>query len=621
MMRTNGFYNRCSVALAVALSLFHLYTGAVGPFPNIIQRAIHVGFGLAICFLLSAREKKFIFTFINFALAIGSLAICWYVVFHYDRISQATFVPRKLDLILGFTLTLIIIEASRRVIGWFLPALALISLIYAYFGPYFPGIWMHRGLSLRFMIEVLFTSTRGIWGIVTGISATVIAIFVIFGSVLFGTGGGTTFMNLAIWTAGQAYGGGAKISTIASSLFGTISGSAGANVATTGTFTIPLMKRLGYEANFAAGVECSASTGGQIMPPIMGAGAFIMAELLGIPYIRIAAAAIIPALLFYLGVYAGIHFEAKKKNYKGLNAEEIPQKSEIFDFYKLILVFAPLAVLIYYLVQGYTPFTAGFWAVITSILLFFVLEKGKFKEKIRKTFEIFARAGKGMVTVIVLIVCAQVILAMIAVSGVGVKFSSMIIELGKDNLWIALICAMVVSVILGMGLPTSGAYLLCAAVVAPALIRIGVEPLSAHFFVFFFAIFAGITPPVCGTVYIGSSIADSNWVKTALIALRLSFAAFIIPFIFVYNPTLLLIGTPLKIIWNSLTASLGVLAASAAIIGYLFKQLTIIERAFYLAGGLLLISPSLSSDIVGIVCALVPTLSQFIRKKDLPVHA
>ena len=598
---------------AIFFSLFHLYTGGAGAFPNIIQRAVHVCFSLVLCFAIHAADRKSkgrsrvpVYDFFLIALAIVT---CSYVIIHYNRIVDLDFLANKTDLIMGAILSLLVLEAARRVVGLFFPALATLTLIYAYFGPYFPGIWTHKGISFQTIIEVIYLSHRGIWGLVTGISATVIAIFVIFGAVLLRTGGGQTFLDFAIWVSGRANGGAAKVATVASSLFGTISGSAAANVATTGTFTIPLMKKLGYRPEFAAGVEATASTGGQLMPPIMGAAAFIMAELLQTKYLNVAIAGLGPALLFYLGVYFAIHFESKRIGYTKVPDDQIPKPGTFLKWSRCLPVVIPLGILFFYLVRGFTPMTCGFWALTSAIALFLLSDLKSIIGRIKTLLNAFESAGNGLVSLAVMIVCAQIILAMIVSTGLGVKFSSLVMSLGEQNLWIALFLAMIICIILGMGLPTSAAYILAAAVVAPALIRLNLSPLVAHFFIFYYAISAGLTPPICPTVFIGASLAEANWVETAWVAFRLGLVAFIAPFMFVKSPSILLIGDPLQIAFNFATAVAGVIALAGGAMGFFFTKVNVLERSLLAFSGLTLFMPGWKSDLLGLAIVSLFVLS------------
>jgi TRAP transporter 4TM/12TM fusion protein len=546
-----------------------------------------------------------------------------YLISSYNRIMDPLYEITNLDVVISFLFTAVVLLVTKRVMGWAIPILALLFITYAFFGPYFPGIWKHNGVGSQYIAEILFFSDRGLWGLVTGISASMIAVFMIFGGILFSTGGGKAFMDLACWVAGPTYGGAAKLATVASGLFGMISGSAAANVATTGVFTIPLMKRLGYASEFAGGVESSASSGGQIMPPIMGAAAFIMAETLGMSYNKLALAAIIPSLLFYFGVLVSIHFEAKKIGYRGVPREEIPHIKDILYYKNSMPIFAPIFVLIYYFALGYTPVSCALRALAVAVILFLISAPKEFRSRVVILLNGLADASKDMLSVVALIACAQIILSMIGLTGVGIKFTNIIVALGRNNIVLSGLCAMAGTMILGMGLPTVAAYLVASAVMAPALIKIGVAPIAAHFLIFYYSIFAGITPPVCGTVYIGAALAEANWLKTAWVAIRLSVGAYVVPFMFLFSPALLLVGTWQEIVRVSITSLVGIFSISIGGMGFFKTRTNVLERILFVVGGLALVDPGFMTDIIGIGCFLLGIVSQLYRhrKTNTPLPA
>lgn len=593
---------RIIYVLAVLFALFHLYTAMFGAFQTIIQRSIHVGGGVILFLLLAIKKRdgqNKLVSAIDLALAIITAFIVVYLVTYFDDIMHPMFEPKAIDIVLGLVMVGIVFYVTRRLIGWAIPLLSTFAVLYALFGQYFPGIWKHSGVSLNYIMEVLFLSDRGLWGLVTGISATIIAMFMIFGAVLFTTGGGKAFMDLATCITGNSYGGAGKLAAVASGLFGMISGSAAANVATTGAFTIPLMKRLGYAPEFAGGVESSASSGGQIMPPIMGAAAFIMAEILAMSYSKLALAAIIPSVLFYFGVILAIHFESKKMGYRGIPRDEIPPFREVIHYKNSLAVFVPIGVLLIFFFAGYTPVSCAMRALGAAVILYLGVAPKEFKHRIKVLIDGLAEASKDMLSVIALIACAQVLLAMIGLTGVGVKFTNIIIAVGGSNIFLAGVCAMLGTMLLGMGLPTVAAYLVASAVMAPALIKLGVAPIAAHFFIFYYSIFAGITPPVCGTVFIGATIAGANWLKTAWVAMRVSLGAYIVPFMFLVSPALLLVGATAEIVHCTITAAFGVFAMSAGGMGYLITRASVIERLILFVGGLLMVEPNVVTDTIG----------------------
>jgi len=618
---TVRFRGHLIALLSTTLVMFHLYTGAFGTFPDLIQRSLHVGGTLILAFCLydmrrgNTRNTPFGVLDIVFILSI--VTVIGHLILSYDRIMGFTYRMTQLDYVFAIITTLLVLEGCRRVIGWTIPLLGIASLTYALAGPNLPGSMAHGGLDPRFAAEVLYISTRGLFGMVTGISATVIAMFVIFGAVLLRTGGGQTFIDLAMIIGGRTTGGGAKVATIASAMFGSVSGSAAANVATTGAFTIPLMKKLGYRSTFAGAVEAVASTGGQIMPPIMGAGAFIMAELLGISYTKIMAAAIIPAVLYFVGCLAGIHFESKRLGYKPMSRDELPRIKNVLTLRRAGPIFLSLGTLITLLVRGFSPAMAAFTATAILVVLFLLGTRSwpDFKGRIDNLRKGCIDAGIGLVTIGVLIAGAQILLAMISATGMGVTFTSAIISLGENNLLVSLLLAMVVAMLLGTGLPTAAAYILAAAVVAPALIQLGVEPIAAHMFIFYFSILSGLTPPLCATVFISASMAKANWLPTSISAVRLSLIAFIIPFVFVFNPEILMIGDGLTIAGYTITGLIGVTLIGAAMSGYLIYPLAYWERLLFSLIAFGLIAPGLVLPVAGGALLLLMLAIHIIRGK------
>lgn len=609
---------------ALAYALFHLYTAAFGVFQSIVQRSIHVGGAVILFMLLSIQKRLKQEGQKNKAVILLELLMAAYVAFgvvylisSYDRIMDPLFEITKADIIIGLIFTVIVIETTRRLMGWAIPILAVLFIAYAFLGKYFGGIWQHNGVGVDYVAEILFFSDRGLWGLVTGISASMIAVFMIFGGILFATGGGKSFIDLACRVTGASYGGAGKLAAVASGLFGMISGSAAANVATTGAFTIPLMKRLGYAKEFAGGVESSASSGGQIMPPIMGAAAFIMADSLAIPYNDIALAALIPSLLFYFGVIVSIHYEAKRMNYRGLPADEIPSWHDVFYWKSSIPIFVPLGVLIYYFILGYTPVSCAMRALTVAAVLYLAMDVKDIPHRIYTLLDALVDASKDMLPIVALIATAQIILAMIGLTGIGIKFTNIIIALGHQSIILSGICAMAGTMLLGMGLPTVAAYLVAAAVMAPALIKLGVAPIAAHFFIFYYSIFAGITPPVCGTVFVGAAIAQADWLKTAWVAMRLSIGAYLVPFMMILSPALLLVGNTGEIIESVCTSTLGIFALSAGGMGYFRTNLNWYERTLFCLGGLLLAYPGIKTDLAGAACFILGVVLQFARTKKV----
>jgi len=511
-------------------------------------------------------------------------------------------------------MVLIVLEAARRVIRPILPSITLLFLLYALYGHLLPGNFGHVKYELAQIVGMLYLTTGGIWGQLTGISANIIAIFVFMGAFVGETGGGTGFRLLSIRAAGRLRGGPAKVATVASAMFGTISGSASANVVTTGAFTIPMMKKLGFRPAFAAAVEAVASTGGQIMPPIMGAGAFIMAELIQTPYLKIAVAAFFPAVLYYFTCWVGIHFFAMRDGLRGLDAAELPPWRDTLRASVFFVV--PFGVLLAFLVLAYTPQYAAFWATLSTIPLAFLSTDFRFDGKILPKVARAVREGGPQVAMIASIcACAQIIIAILSHTGLGVKISTFIIEMSRGSLFLTLLLTMVTCIILGMEVPTTAAYIMAVIVAAPALIQLGVHPLAAHLFVFYFAILSAITPPVCGAVYIAAGMAGADWMETARYSLRLSYAAFLLPFVFVYDYSLLLIvgGGPLAVVAAIVRTTLAMVTLSAGFIGQLRGPLTWTGRLVLIAVGILWIVPHWGWDLL----ACIGSLFVFLDRRHL----
>jgi len=602
--------------VSIAFPLFQIYTAAFGTLPNIRQRAIHVGFAFFLCFALipfrktrKDQTKIPIWDMICMGLAI---LVAFYVFINYGWIMDHPAESRNMDIYLGIVTILLLLEAGRRAVGIAFPILTLLFLLYAYFGPYFPGMWAHRGMGIEEIIQDLFLSDRGIWGMITGISATVVAMFIIFGAILSFTGGGQTFIDIALRVAGRLKGGAGKISVISSSLFGMISGSAVANVGVDGEFTIPMMKKLGYRKELASAIEATASTGGQIMPPVMGAGAFIMAEILGIPYIKICAAAAVPAILYYLALWFAIQFEAEKVGVQQVSSDLIPNFKDIMALNRSLPLVIPVIVLLYFMIAGYTPELSCVWSVLSALILYFVtrISWDEMKNAASKLVKTLESAGHSLIMIACLCTSASAIVGIVNATGVGIKFSELVLSFSGGHTLPALIITMIVALILGMGVPTTAAYLLAVSVCGTALIKLGISPLQAHLFVFYFAIISAITPPVAPAIYIASAIGKANVWIGGYYSVRLAIAGFIVPYMFVYGPELLLFGNPLSIIWACITGIIGTICLAGGAMGYFLKKTHWLERILLISAALLLIKPGLKTDIVGFVLLGIVIIAQ-----------
>jgi TRAP transporter 4TM/12TM fusion protein len=598
--------------LGFCLIGYHLYTAGFGQFPPLIQRSAHLGMGLAIAYLQffrSARSDGFMLRlarYANLGLAMVAVVSCAYIVFVEDRLSNSfSVIASPEELVFGVALTFAVIEGARRTTGPFLPALALALIVYTLLGQFVPGRWGHPGFGYVYLMEHLYLGTEGIWGTVTGLSANLISIFIIFGAFLLVTGAGEAFMNIALVAAGRFPGGAAKVATVASALFGMLNGAAVANVATTGNFTIPAMKRLGYRPAFAGAVEATASSGGQITPPIMGAGAFVMAELLSTSYVNIAYAAVIPAFLFYACIWMSIGVEARREDMKSFDDADIPSLREVLRFSKIGPLVVTITVMMVSMFSGNTPALAAFYGICVNLGLYMAqgsLKWSAVRYRLGRLAEGVRMASSGIVTIIALLVSAQIALSLIGLTGVGIKLSEQIINVGGDGgILLSLILALIVSLVLGMGMPTTAAYLLAAAVTVPALTELGVVPLAAHFFVFYGALLSALTPPVCTAVFTAAVIAETHWWPIAKSSMRLAAMKYVLPFLFIYRPGVLMEGTVPDILWVVLMGLLCAFLFAVSIGGFYLNKLSVGVRAVCLAAGFGLIAGDPYLDAAGII--------------------
>ena len=545
-------------------------------------------------------------------LAVASSASFLYMALNYKQLVSQAGSYTQTDVAITIIAILLLMEACRRVVG--LPILIVVScfIAYAYFGAYIPGYFSHRGFTVQRIATHLYFTTEGVIGTPLAVCSTFIFLFILFGAFLERTGIGQFFIDIANSLAGKATGGPAKVAVIASALQGTITGSSVANTVSSGSFTIPMMKKMGYRPEFAAAVEAAASTGGQIMPPIMGAAAFLMSEMTGIPYSNIIIAAIIPAFLYFTGIMIMVHLEAKRYGLKGLPAEEIP------NFFKLMLgywyLLIPLVVLVTMMMTGYTPARAALVAIVLAVVV------SMFRKETRMNFHTFLGAleagARNIIGVGVACAVAGMIVGTVTLTGIGLKLANGLLSLSGGNILLALFFTMIASIVLGMGVPTTANYVIMATITAPIVLQLGVDLLPAHMFVFYFGIVADITPPVALAAYAGSAIARSNPLKTGVQATKLAIAAFIIPYIFALNPSLLLLGSePLDIILVTITALIGMTGVAAATEGYLFAKMNPIVRIISLVGGLMLIVPGLQTDIGGLALVICAAAIQKIASK------
>lgn len=615
-MMYKGVMAKIVSAIAITFSVFQLYTATFGVLDAQLQRAVHLGFGLALGYLLYPTRKSWsrykVHPF-DVLLAVFGAVTPAYIVMEYQHLVLRSGTVSGIDLVVGLLGILLVIEATRRIVGLPMVCVVLAFLIYAFAGPYMPGVLAHRGLTIEQLVGHLYFTTEGIFGIPLGVSSTFIFLFILFGAYLESTGLGKFFIDLANAIAGWASGGPAKVAVLSSGLMGTVSGSSVANVVGTGSLTIPMMKKLGYHKDFAGAVEAAASTGGQLMPPVMGAAAFLMAEFVGVPYIDIVKAAIVPAFLYFAGIWLGVHFEAKRGNLKGIPRNQLPKIGTILRERGHLAL--PLIVIVYLLVSGYTPMRAALVAIVLSILCSALRKSTRMKpiEIVRG----LDRGARNVLSVLVACASAGIIIGVVTKTGVGLKLASGLLDLSGGLLLPTMFFTMITAIILGMGVPTTANYVITSTIAAPALVQMGVPVLCAHMFVFYFGIIADVTPPVALAAFAGSGISGGNPLRTGINASKLAIAAFIIPYMFVLSPVLLMIeGMAFDLLLTILTALIGMVALSSALIGYLADDCSTIERLVLIAGGLMMIKPGFLTDIAGFALFVVILFLQLKRRKS-----
>ena len=600
--------------IGLVLAVFHIYTSYFGALPAYQQRIVHLVFSMMLvplCYDLVKTKKAGIRLAYQIVL-IGALAVIG--IYSYSIANdmwKQTGTMSTIDLVLGTILILMLLFFTWRVVGAAMPIIAILCIVYAILGPHLPRGIAHRGYDWSRIVELLFKGTNGIFGTPLGVSAIYVSIFVIFAGVLEASGAGDVFIRLTQSLLGGFRGGPAKVAVVASSLFGTISGSAVANVVGTGSFTIPLMKKSGFRADFAGAVETAASSGGQLMPPVMGAAAFIMADYIG-SYQDVLIAAIIPAILFYIALFMMIDLEALKHNLLGQPKEELPNfKEELKKGWYLLL---PLLLLIFLLVGvRYSAQKSAFFSIIALILIM-LLYPGR-REKFGKVMKLVAGSSKGMVSVALTTGTAGIIVGILMLTGIGYKLSSLLIALSGGHVMVLLLLTMLTSVILGMGMPTSAAYVLLATLIVPALEQLGVAKIAAHFFVFYFGIMANVTPPVAVAAYTAAGIANGDAMKTGFIAWRLSLAGFLLPFLFCLNPALLGKGTPVEIGLAVVTALIGSYGLATGVQRYFKCNLSWIQTSVVLLGSVGMLMPGAVSDVIGVVLIALVYATQIAKER------
>ena len=608
--------------VAICMSIWQVFVLAIYPMDPFQLRAIHLCFTLILTlfiFKIHRSSKDDGLHFLDIPLCLAAVISTLYIFIDFDELIQRTGVdPTFWDIVFGTFFVLLVLEMTRRTTGYTLVILASVFIGYTLLGQYLPGGMRHGGYSYARMVSFLF-GTEGIFTIPLGVSSTYVFLFILFGSFLSSSGAGTTFTDLAKSVAGWARGGPAKISVIASSLFGTISGSAVANVMVDGWMTIPLMKNVGYRPQMAGAVEAVASTGGQIMPPVMGAGAFIMAEVLGLTYTKIIVAATIPAILYYFALYWMIDFEALRYNLKGIPRAELPKASAVLSRQGHLLL--PIVVLLFSLIVLETsPIRAGLWSSLSIILVSFARRATHMGW--RKISEALEGGAKGILEVAATCACAGIIIGVMALTGLGGRISAALIALSGNSLILALFLTMIVSFILGMGLPTTAAYVICASTISPALIQMGVPPLAAHMFIFYFACLSAITPPVALAAFAAAGIAQTGLWGVGLCAVKIAAAGYIIPYMFVYGPALLMIGSWGEIIYSLATACVGTVCLAGGLQGWFLKVITWPQRILLIIAALGLIKPGWMTDLLGAIILTIVIVSVkmgYYKKEEVAI--
>ncbi|AGT33380.1 C4-dicarboxylate ABC transporter [Geobacillus genomosp. 3] len=600
----------------LSFSLFQLYASIFQTLPKQILLSIHLGFALSLIFLLFPARKKNLrrsnVGIVNIMLSLLSIGVGAYLPLMLDDIVQRIGIMTPLDFTVGLVAVLLVLEATRRAVGLPITIIASLFLLYAYFGPYMPGFLAHRGVDLEGLVKTMFFTTEGIFGTPLYVSATYIFVFLLFGAFLVKTGVGEYFNDLALVVAGKRIGGPAKVAVFSSALQGTISGSSVANVVTSGAFTIPMMKRLGYGKEFAGAVEATSSTGGQLMPPVMGAAAFLMVEFIGgISYWEIAKAAAIPAILYFAGIWMMTHFEAKRIGLRGLTEDEMPNRKEVLG---KIYLLVPIVVVIVLLMSGMSVMRAALWSIVAIIVVSGLKKETRLGW--RDIIDALVDGARSALSVAAATAAAGIIVGVVTKTGLGLKMANGLIDLSNGVLLLTLFFTMLTSLILGMGSPTTANYVITSTIAAPAIIASGVPELAAHLFVFYFGIVADITPPVALAAFAAAGISGGSPLRTGVIATKLAISAFIIPYMFVLSPALLMIDTTVPyLIWVVFSAFIGMLAISAGMIGFWYRKLNILERIIATVTGLLLIYPERVSDIVGLVLFVAMFAVQYMAGK------
>lgn len=617
LVETPGFRPQHLFALAlgtltIAIWAFHLFSTYVGQSEAYTHRSTHLALFLVAAFILRPlgrrdwRDPLVAASIVDFALIAATIFVFAYIRVDAAALQLRVLFTRPMDTAVAILTIVLVIEATRRLIGWILAVIPILFMLHTVFADSMPGILSGPPTGWRQMVDTLFLTTDGIFGLPIQVSSSFIVVFVFFGALLFRSGAGDFFINMALALTGRYIGGPAKASVVSSAMFGTLSGSAAANVVITGSFTIPLMKRLGYKPHFAAGVESVASLGGILMPPVMGAGAFILALFIGVSYWDVAKAAIIPAVIYFVSVFAMVHFEAART---GLTAYSGPLPSIRKTLLSRGYLLVPIAAIIFFLANGYTAAMAGFWSVVTVFLVNMLRADTRLNP--RKLLNAFEDGVATALTIVVACACAGIVIGCITLSGLGASFSSAIIKVSGGSLAIALLLTALAGIILGLGVTPTIVYITLAVLVVPALVELGVEPFAAHFFAFYYGVLGNITPPVAIVAFAAAGVANAPPMRTAVSATATGLSAFILPFMFVYGPELLLIGEWGAIAMATATGLIAAVILAAAIRGYLLTHAALWERAVLFAAAIALLWPGFDSDAAGLAAIVLVGALQY----------
>tara|TARA_B100000035_G_scaffold118990_1_gene100937 strand:- start:186 stop:2198 length:2013 start_codon:yes stop_codon:yes gene_type:complete len=633
--------------LLVSMSIYHFWASGFGLVREVLHRGIHISFVIGLVFLLfSWKRKKNDFEknnssflhfqnidFIDYVFAFLAISSALYLpLLPPEILAQRVGNPQKIDVFMGSILIILTLEAARRSVGATLPLISIIFILFAIFGPYAPGALKHGGTSWLGFVNHIYITNQGVYGIAVGVMAQYVFLFILFGVLATKVGLGKLFIDLSMLIAGKFSGGPAKVAIFSSAFMGTISGSSIANTVTTGSLTIPAMKKVGYPSHFSGAVEAASSTGGQITPPILGAAAFIMVEYLEIPLRDILAAALIPALLHYFGIFIMVHLEAKKLGLRGLTQEEMPNLTKVIKDNWLSIL--PLIILVYFILSGRTPDFAAIYGIISCITIGFIKPRNKLS--LKDLWNCLASGAKNTLAVGAAATCVGIIVGVVTLTGVGFRLGFVVIQTAGDisnffsNIWpisffsfedlrlfFSLVLIAISCIIMGAGIPTTATYIILVAVAAPALAQLGIEPLVAHFFVFYYGVLADITPPVALAAYAASGIAKSNPFKTGNTAFRLGIAKALVPFVFVYSPSLLLITGEFQtnqLIITLVGTLIGIALIGIAFSGYWFRPLSKYEQILIGIGSLFFVAPGTGSMIIGLIIILPMLFLQFFKK-------